>query len=149
MAADKGRPTEEASADPDTKGAAGDEPEEEKDTEPVPDPATCRGLALCHEHLLESVLEHEWDDTDFRYYLEPAGVLNAHLTCARCHPDERPAGILLTPTARDTRTVFFDDGINPERYELHDPKEIGYLKSRQHYDPASREHARYPWTKHY
>lgn len=149
MAADEEHPAEGASTDPDTKGKASDEPDEEEEPEPVPDPETCPGVALCQEHLEESVLEHEWDDTPFRYYLEPAGVLNAHLRCARCQPEERPAGILLTPTARDTRTVFFDDGINPERYELHHPKEIGYLKSRQHYDPASREHARYPWTKNY
>lgn len=148
MAATEERADEDKPNRPDTEAAANEDGDAEQ--KPQPDPATCGGLALCQSHLMDSILEHEWDDTDFLYYLEPAGVLNAKLLCVRCHPDEeRRAGIWLTKASRDTRTVFFDDGINPDRYELHVPKEIGYLKSRQHYEPEAREHAKYPWTKKY
>ncbi len=117
---------------------------------PEPDPEACRGLALSQEVFEEAVLAGEFDGTEYVFYLEPGGVLNARLVCARSHPGEtRPAGIVMTRAARDARVVFFDDGINPERYELHYPKEIGYLKSIQHYRPESREHALYPWSKRY
>ncbi len=124
--------------------------DEESEPEPVPDPDTCKGIALSMEVFEQAVLDGEFDGTDYLFYLEPAGVLNANLLCIRRYPAENiRAGILMTKAARDTRTVFFDDGINPERYELHFPKEFGYVKSLQHYRPASREHAKYPWSKKY
>ena len=70
--------------------------------------------------------------------------------CAHRYPAENVrAGILMTRTARDTKTVYFDDGINPDTYELSFPKEFGYVKSIQHYQPQTREHAKYPWSKKY
>ena len=123
---------------------------EQKPSIPPADPQTCRGLALCQEHLESGILDGEWKESEFLYYIEPAGILNAHFVCSRCHPEEeRSAGIFMTKMAREARTVFFGDDINLESYELHFPKEYGYVKPRQHYDPASREHARYPWTKKY
>ncbi len=117
---------------------------------PPADPATCRAIAISQEALETSVLDGEWKDTDFLFYLEPAGVLNVRLVCSRTPRDEKlPAGILMTRAGREARTVFFDDGVNPESYELSFPKEFGYVKSIQHYEPESREHAKYPWAKKY
>lgn len=140
----------EDKADTSKATAGAEEEEEEEEAEPVPDPESCRGVALGMEVFEEAVLEGEFDGTDFLFYLEPAGVLNANLLCSRSYPAENVrAGILMTKAARDTKTVFFDDGLNPERYELHFPKEFGYVKSLQHYRPASREHEKYPWSKKY
>lgn len=151
-------------AAPDEVGAQGPEAEktdaaaqnaaaegtEAEDVAPVPDPQSCRGIALSMDVFEQAVLDGEFDGTEFLYYLEPAGVLNANLVCSRRYPAESVrAGILMTRQARETKTVFFDDGINPERYELHFPKEFGYVKSIQHYQPQSREHAKYPWSKKY
>lgn len=117
---------------------------------PEPDPATCKGIAISQDAFEEAVLRGEFDDTDYLFYLEPAGVLQANLVCAHRYPAENVrAGILMTRTARDTKTVYFDDGINPDTYELSFPKEFGYVKSIQHYQPQSREHAKYPWSKKY
>jgi len=81
---------------------------------------------------------------------EPAGVMNADLVCTRAYPAESVrGGILMTRAAWQAKTVFFDDGINPERYELSFPKEFGYVKSIQHYQPESREHAKFPFSKKY
>lgn len=125
-------------------------PDAEDAPEPVPDPETCRGIAISMEVFERAALDGEFDGTEYLFYLEPAGVLNANLICARSYPAETlRAGILMTRAARETKTVFFDDGINPDRYELHFPKEFGYVKSLQHYIPASREHAKYPWSKKY
>lgn len=127
------------------------DPEDDAEpTPPAPDPATCRGIAISQAALEESVLAGEWEGTDFLFYLEPAGVLNANLVCTRSYPAESVrAGILMTKAAREAKTVFFDDQLNPESYELSFPKEYGYVKSLQHYQPESREHAKYPWSKKY
>lgn len=129
---------------------ADEESEQEEPSEPEPDPDSCKGLALSLDVFEQAVLDGEFEGTSFMFYLEPMGVLNANLVCARSHPDEtRRAGILMTRAAWQAKTVFFDDGINPERYKLHFPKEFGYIKSIQHYEPESREHAKYPWSKKY
>jgi hypothetical protein len=125
-------------------------PEPEQEPAPVADPETCKAIAIGMEAFEEAVLGGEFDGSPYLFYLEPAGVLNANLLCSRMYPGERRrAGILMTKAARDAKTVFFDDGINPERYDLHFPKEFGYVKSIQHYQPGSREHAKYPWSKKY
>ncbi len=117
---------------------------------PPPDPATCKGIVIGQEAFEESVLTGEFDDSEFLFYLEPAGVLNANLRCTRAYPAETiPGGIFMTKAARDARKVFLDDGINPDEYELAFPKEFGYVKSLQHYVPESREHAKFPWSKKY
>ena len=117
---------------------------------PPPDPTTCKGIVIGQEAFEESVLAGEFDDSEFLFYLEPAGVLNANLRCTRAYPAETiRGGILMTKAARDARKVFLDDGINPDEYELAFPKEFGYVKSLQHYVPESREHAKFPWSKKY
>lgn len=118
---------------------------------PIPaDPETCQGIAISQQAFEEAAMRGEFDGTDYLFYLEPAGVLEASLVCARRYPHENlRAGILMTKTARDAKTVFLDDGINPSKYELSFPKEFGYVKSIQHYLPESREHANYPWSKRY
>lgn len=133
--------------------AAATDADQEGQQAPIADPDTCRGVAICQEALEEAVLAGELDGSPYLFYLEPPGVLRARLVCARAHPPEpegrHRAGILMTKAARDAKTVFFDDGINPERYDLSFPKEFGYVKSIQHYRPDSREHAKYPWSKKY
>lgn len=130
------------------KKTAEDEPEEA--ARPEPDPETCKAVALCLPHFEASVLEGEWDDTEFRFYLEPAGVMQARLVCERCAPDaSERAGLFMTRTGWQAHIVFLSDGLNPETYELSFPKEFGYVKTLSHYQPESREHAKYPWTKKY
>lgn len=117
---------------------------------PEPDPATCYGIVIGQEALEQAVFDGEFDDTDYMFYLEPAGVLNADLVCARAYPAESiRGGILMTKAARDVKKVYFDDSVNPDSYELSFPKEYGYVKSLQHYRPETREHAQYPWSKKY
>ncbi len=123
---------------------------EEPPPPPPPDPATCKGIVIGQAAFEKSVLDGEFDDSDFLFYLEPAGVLNANLVCTRAYPAETVrGGILMTKAARDAKKVFFDDGVNPDDYELAFPKEFGYVKSLQHYIPESREHAKFPWSKKY
>ena len=117
---------------------------------PEPDPAPCYGSVIGQEALEQAVFAGEFDDTDYMFYLEPAGVLNADLVCARAYPAESiRGGILMTKAARDVKKVYFDDSVNPDSYELSFPKEYGYVKSLQHYRPETREHAQYPWSKKY
>ena len=133
---------------PATKPAPEDKPEDPPP--PPPDPATCKGIVIGQAAFEECVLAGEFDDSDFLFYLEPAGVLNANLLCTSAYPAETVrGGILMTKAARDAKKVFFDDGLNPDEYELAFPKEFGYVKSLQHYIPESREHAKYPWSKKY
>ncbi len=142
---------EAAEAKPAAKPAAQAKPEEEEQPPPpAPTPATCHGIVIGMDAFEKAVLDGEFDDTDFLFYLEPAGVMGGDLICARNYPAESVrGGILMTRAAREAKTVFFDDGINPERYELSFPKEFGYVKSVQHYQPESREHAKYPFSKKY
>ena len=130
--------------------APAETPEDAKTGPPEADPDTCQALALCAFHFEQAAMDGEWDDTDYRYYLEPVGVLQAELVCEREHPDgpER-AGLFMTRAGWQARKVFLSDGTNPDSYELSFPKEFGYVKPLSHYQPASREHARYPWTKKY
>ncbi len=117
---------------------------------PPPDPATCKGIVIGQLAFEDSVLAGEFDDSEFLFYLEPAGVLNANLRCMHAYPAETVrGGILMTKAARDAKKVFLDDGVNPDEYELEFPKEFGYVKSLQHYVPESREHAKFPWSKKY
>ena len=116
---------------------------------PAPDPATCTGIAICQEHLEQGILDGQLDDSPYLFFLEPAGVLQARLLCPLCHPETVSAGIFMTREARAARTVYLCDDLNPDVYELAFPKEFGYVKSRQHYVPESREHAKYPWSKKY
>lgn len=148
-------PTESA-PEPGAKPAPGDKAAPAKAAEPEaaqpppPDPATCRGIVIGQEAFEQAVLAGEFDDSEFLYYLEPAGVLNADLVCTRDYPAENTrGGILMTHAARVAKVVYFDDGLNPDTYELGFPKEFGYVKSIQHYEPATREHAKYPWSKKY
>jgi len=135
---------------PATKASAEDKPEDPPPPPPPPDPATCKGIVIGQAAFEECVLAGEFDDSGFLFYLEPAGVLNANLLCTRAYPAETVrGGILMTKAARDAKKVFFDDGLNPDEYELAFPKEFGYVKSLQHYIPESREHAKYPWSKKY
>ena len=53
----------------------------------------------------------------------------------------------MTRAAWKAQTAFLDDGINPGKYELSFPKEVGYVKPVSHYRPRSRETALYPWSK--
>ncbi|MFQ5742632.1 MAG: hypothetical protein ACE5HV_03460 [Acidobacteriota bacterium] len=116
----------------------------------APDPHTCRAIAICLPHFEQSVLEGEWDATDFRYYLEPAGVGQARLRCQHCPAEGGDrAGLLMTRAGWKAHAVFLSDDLNPERYDLSFPKEFGYVKTLSHYQPASREHAFYPWSKKY
>ncbi len=117
---------------------------------PEPDPETCYGIVIGQEALERGVLEGEFADTDYIFYLEPAGVMNADLVCTRAYPAESiRGGILMTKAARDVKKVYFDDSVNPDSYELSFPKEFGYVKSLQHYLPETREHAKYPFSKKY
>ena len=121
----------------------------EETAPPAPDPATCTGIAICQEHFDQAILDGDLDDVPYLFYLEPAGVLQARLRCPLCHPQAVRAGIFMTREARLARTVYLDDDLNPDVYELAFPKEFGYVKSRQHYVPESREHAKYPWSRKY
>lgn len=142
--AEDAAPAEEAPAE---KAA----PEEEAEAGPPPaDPATCKAIAIGMDAFLESVIDGEWDGTDFQYYLEPAGVLQATLKDPRADEDDtEPAGLLMTRAGWQARKVFLDDGINPDTYELSFPKEFGYIKTVSHYKPETREHAQFPWSKKY
>lgn len=144
------KPAEEE-AKPAAKPAAKAKPEEEEPPPPPePTPETCHGIVIGMDAFEKAVLDGEFDGSDYLFYLEPAGVMGGDLICARGYPAESVrGGILMTRAAREAKTVFFDDGINPERYELAFPKEFGYVKSVQHYQPESREHARYPFSKKY
>jgi len=137
-----------AAAKPAAKAAA---PEEMPEAPaPEPDPETCYGIVIGQEALERAVLEGEFADSDYIFYLEPAGVMNAELVCARAYPAESiRGGILMTKAARDVKKVYLDDSVNPDSYELAFPKEFGYVKSLQHYMPETREHARYPFSKKY
>ena len=137
-----------AAAKPVAKAAA---PEEVPEAPaPEPDPETCYGIVIGPEALERAVLEGEFADSDYIFYLEPAGVMNAELVCARAYPAESiRGGILMTKAARDVKKVYLDDCVNPDSYELAFPKEFGYVKSLQHYMPETREHARYPFSKKY
>jgi len=118
--------------------------------EPEPDPETCQGIVIGQEALEQAVLDGEFDDSDYVFYLEPAGVMNADLVCAHSYPAESiRGGILMTKAARDAKKVYFDDSVNQNSYELAFPKEYGYVKSVQHYRPETREHAKYPFSKKY
>lgn len=130
--------------------AKADVPEEAPAPAPEPDPETCYGIVIGQEAFERAVLEGEFDGTDYIFYLEPAGVMNADLVCPRSYPAESiRGGILMTKAARDVKKVYFDDSVNPDSYELSFPKEYGYVKSVQHYLPETREHAQYPWSKKY
>jgi hypothetical protein len=136
------------SSDAETPTTAPDEPEEA--ALPEPDPATCKAIAISQDLFQKAVMAGEYDGTDFSYYLEPAGVLQARLVCSQSEGEEpQPAGLLMTRAAWRARTAFLDDGLNPERYELGFPKEVGYVKPISHYRPQSRERALYPWSKRY
>ncbi len=124
-----------------------DEPAE---LHPAPDPETCKGIAIGLDAFWEGVHAGEWDETDLVYYLEPAGILSGPLRCARCPEDDpQPAGLLMTRAAWRAHTVFLDDGINPDTYELSFPKEFGYVKPLAHYKPETRKSEKYPWSKKY
>jgi hypothetical protein len=117
---------------------------------PEPDPETCKAIAIGLHAFLEGMDDGEWDDTEFRYYLEPAGILHGPLKCARAPEDEpQRAGLLMTRAGWQAKKVFLNDGINPDTYELSFPKEFGYVKPLAHYRPATYEHAKYPWSKKY
>jgi len=117
---------------------------------PEPDPETCHGIVIGQEALERAVLDGEFEGSDYVFYLEPAGVMNADLVCSRGYPAESVrGGILMTKAARDLKRVYFDDSVNPDSYELSFPKEYGYVKSLQHYRPETREHAKYPFSKKY
>ena len=117
---------------------------------PEPDPETCYGIVIGQDAFERAVLEGEFTDTDYIFYLEPAGVMNADLVCTRAYPAESiRGGILMTKAARDVKKVYFDDSVNPDSYELSFPKEFGYVKSVQHYMPETYEHAKYPFSKKY
>ena len=117
---------------------------------PEPDPETCHGIVIGQDALERAVLDGEFDDSDYIFYLEPAGVMNADLVCARAYPAESiRGGILMTKAARDLKKVYFNDSVNPDSYELSFPKEYGYVKSVQHYRPETYEHAKYPFSKKY
>ena len=117
---------------------------------PEPDPDTCRAIAISQDLFQEAAVSGEWEGSDLEYYLEPAGVLHGRLKCSRSGGDDpQPAGLLMTRAAWKSRTAFLDDGINPEKYELGFPKEVGYVKPVSHYLPETRERALYPWSKRY
>ncbi len=143
--------TEEApDATEETPAKSAPAAEEKPEPEPVPDPETCKALAIGLDALWEGVLSGEWDDTDFEYYLEPAGVLHGPLVCTSAAEDQpQKAGLLMTRAGWKAKTVFLDDGVNPETYELSFPKEFGYVKPLAHYKPSAREHAKFPWSKKY
>lgn len=117
---------------------------------PAPDPDTCKAIAIRQDLFQQAAVAGEWEGTAFEYYLEPAGVLQAQLWCSRSDSDDpQSAGLLMTRAAWKSRTAFLDDDLNPERYELSFPKEVGYVKPVSHYLPQSRERALYPWSKRY
>ncbi len=133
-------------ADVDTPAKPPDAPE--TPALPAPDPATCKAIAISQDLFQQAAIAGEWEGTEFEYYLEPAGVLQARLRCSRSGGDDpQPAGLLMTRAAWKSRTAFLDDELNPERYELSFPKEVGYVKPVSHYLPQSRELALYPWSK--
>jgi hypothetical protein len=137
-----------AEAAPALKKAAAPEPEEEP--EPVPDPDTCKGIAIGLPAFWEGIHAGEWDGSDFEYYLEPAGILNGPLHCSRApEGDPQRAGLLMTRAGWKAKTLFLDDDINPDTYELSFPKEFGYVKPLAHYKEETREHAQFPWSKKY
>lgn len=159
MAEEAARPAaDNAAATDEAKPATADEKTEEpaaaadddKAAAPVFDPESCRAIAIGLDAFWEGVHSGEWAKTDFRYYLEPAGVLNGPLVCSRS-PNDPPqrAGLLMTRAGWQAKKVCIDDGINPETYELSFPKEFGYVKPLSHYEPETYEHARYPWSKKY
>jgi hypothetical protein len=122
----------------------------ETEPEPAPDPDTCKAIAIGLDAFWEGVHGGEWNDTDLEYYLEPAGVLSGPLVCSRSpEGDPQPAGLLMTRAGWRAKTLFLDDGVNPETYELSFPKEFGYVKPLSHYKPETRENAKYPWSKRY
>lgn len=139
-----------ATADKPAVAKAADAQEVPEAPAPEPDPETCHGIVIGQDALERAILDGEFDDTDYVFYLEPAGVMNADLVCPRAYPAESiRGGILMTKAARDVKKVYFDDRVNPDSYELSFPKEYGYVKSVQHYRPETREHAQYPWSKKY
>lgn len=149
---------EDEVAEPDDKKAAATVDEEkagatadqEADAEPVADPEACKAVAVCLDDFWEGVHSGEWAESEFRYYLEPAGVLNGPLVCSRSpEGDPHRAGLLMTRAGWQAKKVFLDDGVNPETYELSFPKEFGYVKPLSHYVPETYEHAKYPWSKKY
>ena len=116
----------------------------------APDPDTCKGIAIGLDAFWEGVHSGEWDGTDLAYYLEPAGILSSPLRCPRCAEDDpQLAGLLMTRAAWRAHTVYLDDGINPDTYELSFPKEFGYVKPLAHYKPETRKSEKYPWSKKY
>lgn len=135
-------------ADVDVPVTPPDEPE--TPALPTPDPATCKAIAIGQDLFQQAAVAGEWDGTEFEYYLEPAGVLQARLRCSRSGGDDsEPAGLLMTRAAWQSRTAFLDDELNPDQYELSFPKEVGYVKPVSHYLPQSRERALFPWSKRY
>lgn len=142
--------TDAATKEAPAKAAPAAEEKPEPKPEPVPDPETCKAIAIGLDALWEGVFGGEWDDTDFEYYLEPAGVLEGPLVCTRAAEDDpQRAGLLMTRAGWRAKTLFLDDGVNPETYELSFPKEFGYVKPLVHYKPSAREHAKFPWSKKY
>ena len=140
--------TDPAAEDATAAPAAAESPEPEP--EPAPDPASCKAIAIGLDAFWEGVLSGEWDDTDLQYYLEPAGILQGPLVCARStENDPQRAGLLMSRAGWQAKKLFLDDGVNPETYELSFPKEFGYVKTLTHYKPDTREHAKFPWSKKY
>ena len=70
---------------------------EEPEPEPAFDPNSCQAIAIGLTAFWEAVLNGEFDETDFQYYLEPAAVLDGPLVCTRA-PENEPenAGLLMT-----------------------------------------------------
>jgi len=125
-------------------------PAEEEKQEPQFDPATCKAIAIGLDAFWEGVHSGEWAESDFEYYLEPAGILSGPLVCTRSpENDTQRAGLLMTRAGWKAKKVALDDGVNPETYELSFPKEFGYVKPLAHYVPDTYEHAKYPWSKRY
>lgn len=124
--------------------------DEEEPAEPEFDPETCKAIAIGLDAFLDGMDNGEWDDTEFQYYLEPAGILSGPLVCTRA-PDDDPqqGGLLMTRAGWKVKKVALDDDVNPDTYELSFPKEFGYVKPLSHYRPATYEHAKYPWSKKY
>jgi hypothetical protein len=124
--------------------------EPEQEAEPEFDPDTCRAIAIGLDAFWEGVHSGEWSDSEFEYYLEPAGVMNGPLRCTRAPEDDpQRAGLLMTRAGWKAKKVALDDELNPDTYELSFPKEFGYVKPLAHYVPETYEHAKYPWSKKY
>ena len=123
---------------------------EEPEPEPAFDPNSCQAIAIGLTAFWEAVLNGEFDETDFQYYLEPAAVLDGPLVCTRA-PENEPenAGLLMTRAGWQAKKVCLDDEVNPGIYELSFPKEFGYIKTLSHYQPETRKSAKYPWSKKY